>query len=376
MRHKRQITVLLVFALVIAWGVTSSSQFGRPTHNPLSEAATLMSGVRTTTLPRTTGAQAIFAPGQPRHIPSQVSTPRSVVTVTPGLKPYTGALLLPYEGDIELAVKATRYDIDITIDADMQHIHGAQKVVYVNRAIDPLNELMLRLYPNTEYLGGSMQVQDLQVNDVSVVPIPYFRTVAGMPITDSHRLTDTSVLTIPLTSPLLPGHSVSLSLDYSLTVPIQSNSGYRTFGWADQVLALPNAYAMIPLHDQRGWRVDAAPNYGDIVFAETSLYRVRVTAPADLVIVATGVCTQIPFDPQRVSPSEVFQHQSTMSCVAGPVRDFAIHASREFHAVSAFVTAGGGDVLVSSYYLPGNQQTAQHVLDYASAALLFYESRF
>ena len=373
MRHKRQITLLLLFALLVAWGGASSSHINPAAQNPAVPTAMPRSLI--TPLAKTTVIPATSAPGQPRRTPLPLGTPREVATPA-SLNPYAGALLPSYEGDVGQAPDATRYDIDITIDADMQHVYGAQQVVVVNHAADPLTELMLRLYPNTEYLGGSMHVQDVHINGASVLPIPYVRAVAGSSVTDSQRLTDTSVVSIPLNEPVLPGHAVSLSLEYVITAPLRSNSGYRTFGWVDQVLALPDAYAMIPVHDQRGWRVDAAPDYGDIVFAEASLYRVRITAPSDLVIVATGACTQTPLDPQIAPPSDVLLHQSVTSCVAGPVRDFAIHASREYRVVSAPVAAAGGDVLVSSYYLPGNQQAAQHVLDYASAALLFYESRF
>lgn len=290
---------------------------------------------------------------------------------------YAGALLPAFLGDLDQAADATRYDVDLKLTADLQHLEGAQTIHYVNRSTTALREVMLRLYPNTAYLGGQMHVFGVRADGVAVEPIAFLRPSQGLTLTSTTSLTDTSLITVPLPLPLAPGQDITLTLNFSLTAQSHTTSGYRTFGWADRILALPDAYAMVPVHDESGWHVEALPSYGDIVYSDISLYHVRILAPADMVIVATGVCTQAPANAsQPAAPSESTSPWVVTTCEAGPVRDFAIHASQVFQVVTATVAADSGNVVVSSYYLPEHRLGGQCALEYASAALLDFEHRF
>ncbi|MCL4507394.1 MAG: M1 family metallopeptidase [Chloroflexi bacterium] len=280
-------------------------------------------------------------------------------------------------GDLDQAADATRYDIDLKLNADLQHLEGTQTIHYVNRSTTAMQEVMLRLYPNTDYLGGQMHVFDVRADGAAVEPLAFLRPSQGLTLTSTTPLTDTSLITVPLPQALAPGQVTTLTLNFTLTAQLHTNSGYRTFGWADRILALPEAYAMAPVHDESGWHVDALPSYGDIAYSDISLYRVRILAPADMVIVATGVCTQAPVSAaQLTTPTESPPAWVVTTCEAGPVRDFAIHASQVFQVVTATVAANSGNVVVSSYYMPEQKLGGQRALDYASAALLDFERRF
>jgi hypothetical protein len=247
-------------------------------------------------------------------------------------------------------------------------------VRYVNRGTDDLSDIMLRLYPNTSYLGGHMQVTQASVDGISVYPAVYQRPTVGISGTTGQPITDTSVLSLPLPVPLQPGQAVTLNLSFAITIPLHATGGYHTFGWANDIVSLPEAYVMVPVHDGKGWHIDVAPTYGDIVYAEASLYRVHIRAPAGLVIVATGVCSSTPDQP--ILPGQDAPVWRETSCVAAPVRDFAWHASGAYQQATTTVQAAGGNVIIRSFYMPQYALGGQRALGYATQALLDYERRF
>jgi hypothetical protein len=290
------------------------------------------------------------------------------------LEPYAGALQPAFLGDMLSMTSATRYDIDLTIESDLQHVRGTQQVFYVNHSYDDLHEILLRLYPNTAYMGGHMEVSQVKVNGASVTPVVYLRPTVGLSGTTGQPIGDTSVLSLPLTSALMPGQSVMLSMTFEVSVPLHPSGGYRTFGIVNDVVALPDAYPLIPVRDGAGWHVDVAPNYGDIVFSETSLYRVHIHSPSDLVLVSTGVCTSMLDQPVKPLPAALIWRDT--ECVAAPVRDFAIHASRQYQVVSGTLSTAAGNLLVSSFYMPQYAQGGQRALDYALQAVQDYQRRY
>jgi len=288
------------------------------------------------------------------------------------LAPYALALRPGHRRDIEAFADATRYDIELLIDPGAPSATGRQTVRYTNRGATPLGEILLRLYPNTPYMNGAMRVTSALADGRPVTPSPYLRQRSDL----ATPVTDTSVIRLPLAAPLAAGRSVWLTMTFELTAPIDTDAGYRVFGRANGVLSLPNAYPMIPPRDAAGWRVDEAPAWGDIVFSETALYRVRIRAPAAAVIVATGVCapSNAPASPKE--PPAAPAPQQDVTCVAGPVRDFAFHLSDQFQSIQAPMLSQGEHITITSYYLPGNRMGGARALTYAAEAVRVFERRF
>jgi aminopeptidase N len=163
-----------------------------------------------------------------------------------------------------------------------------------------------------------------------------------------------------------------LTIDYEIVAPKNPLNGYRTFGEIDGILALPNAYALIPPRDTNGfWRLDVAPNFGDVVFAETALFLARITAPRDVVVVASAVC-----DESNAS-AEVASSVKTMTCVAAPARDFALHISRAYQVRRVRATSAyGGSIVVSSFFTPPETRSASNALIFAADAVKTFEKHF
>ena len=321
------------------------------------------------------------APAAPGADASRPTSPPS--SSARDLQPYAAALRPSHRNDIDAFATANRYDIELTVEPETQRVTGRQTVQYTNRGETPLQAILLRLYPNTSYMSGQMRVADVRVNGHTITPSVYLRQTPGLTIS----ITDTSVLSLPLLTPLAAGHSTSLSMTFEVTAPVDTPTGYRVFGLTNGVLSLPNVYPMIPIHDAAGWRVDEAPAWGDIVFSEVALYRVQIRAPASQVIVATGTCdtaegatlaaSETPRPTVTTMPNATpTGNQQTMTCSAGPVREFALHLSSQFQITQAVVTSQGEPIIVTSYYLPASRLGGERALTYAAEAMHVYERRF
>ena len=173
-------------------------------------------------------------------------------------------------------------------------------------------------------------------------------------------------LYVPLTTPLAPGERAELALEFEGRIPSGTTNsgqplpGYAQYGYIDRVLALPNAYPMIPVYDDEGWNVEVAPSYGDATFTDTSLYWVQVTVPSDMVLAASGV---------EVDRQDRGDGTVTHVFAGGPMRDVNIVASAAYKTAQTTV----GQVRVTSYYLSGDEAGGERALGYASRSLAVYE---
>ena len=286
--------------------------------------------------------------------PAAVPTPTVSPPLTPtpvdwaDLNPYRRAMRPAFASDVDLYEQATRYAIDLTVDIEALTLRGVQRVRVTSAEAEPLSEIVFRLLPNTPGYGGSMAVRSV--------------TVEGLRVEPDLRL-DGSAVYVPLAAPLRPGETTELNLVFEGTIPTDPSAGYAQYGYIDGVLALPNAYPMIPVYDDEGWNVELAPTYGDAAFTDTSLYLVRVTLPARMISAASGV---------EVDRQDNGDGTATVTYASGPMRDFALVASEAYRTVTHAV----GEVLVTSYFFSGDEEGGELVLDYASRALEVYEETF
>ena len=293
-------------------------------------------------------------------------------TLPAELVPYASALRPGFERDLIAMADAPRYDIDLSIDPERRVITGTQRVRYVNREAAPLDELVLRLYPNTSYMSGGMVISDVIVDGRPVRVEPYRPDLFA----------DSSAMRVSLATPLKPKQVLELRASYLITAPLKSKTGYTTFGMIDGIFALPDAYAMVAARDNGHWLADPAPGFGDIVQSEMALYRVTLHAPKDYVVVASGVCEPPPA-PKGVKvapapiPSPLGRGEGTLTCVAAPARDFAAHLSHFYRELTSIAPdALGNDVVVHSYFTALHQRAGENALLYAAEALRTYERRF
>jgi len=286
----------------------------------------------------------------PTPIPSHTPTPprASPPPTTPPTPDHAQALRLEFVTDLDLFPDATRYEIELTIDPDTATITGHERVDYTNTEDILLDALYLRLFPNTPGYGGAMTTTNSLID--------------GQPAVPSTKL-DGSALRLPLDLPLEPGASLDLEIDFALAVPTDASQGYRQLGYYDEVLALANAYPLIPVYDDEGWNIELPPTYGDAVYSETSFYTVRITAPADVMLIASGTCAVPASNPDG---------SATWTCVTGPMRDFNAVLGPDYQVESRVVEG----ITVNSVFYADHQEGGQWALDWATEAVRLFSTRF
>ena len=267
----------------------------------------------------------------------------------PALKP-------EFQQDLDRGAALPVYDIAATLDVDALQLTGAARVRVPNTSSDPWTKLVFRLYPMLEHYGGEMVVQSTLVD--------------GKPATFIYT-NDNTALEVSLDRPLVPGGAVDVDLTWRLSIPSWTNSTslYRLFGRSQQMISLPLFYPSLAVY-QPGpavgsgrWWLSTGTERGDAAFNLASLFAVTVTLPSDWVPVTSGTL---------VATTPVSATATSHAFVTGPSREFVLHTSPLFQAVS-------GDTYgtrVTSYYLPGTEATGRAALRYAQQALAIYSDRF
>lgn len=240
---------------------------------------------------------------------------------------------------------ATVYHIEVEIDESLTELRGRQQFLYTNRTATSLDHLYLRLFP--QLFGGSAAASDILVN--------------GQPTTPSLSLRD-SALSVPLNPPLLPGEQVVVSLNFAVTIPTTPEGNYGAFATIDNIMALAHFYPMVSVYNHEGWNIEIAPPAGDVVFAEASFYLVRITAPADLMLITSGITRE----------QQIIGSQQVVTVTAGPARDFYLAGSPDFIMISGV----SGETIVNSYTLPQYEERGRAALEYTLYALDLFGSLF
>jgi len=286
--------------------------------------------------------------------PTPIATPTSTPIPTPvdPLKTSWDDRTLFQSGLVESARPvlnelqgASVYHLEFNIAEDIYHITGTEEVRYTNTETVALNEIQFRLFPNI--LGGEMRVTDLQVDGQTVTP----RYDLG-----------NSLMIVPFSKALEPGQSVILKMNFAVIVPQEVELNYGILAYYDEVLTLAHAYPMICVYDDEGWNAEIPPQDGDVTYADTSFYIVKVSAPKGLTLVTSG---------QRLGFDEAGQIQTTI-VANGPARDFYLAASPNFEEVSQTF----GEVTIHSYARKEFTNGARFALDVASKAIDVFGKRY
>ncbi|MCL4872029.1 MAG: M1 family metallopeptidase [Anaerolineae bacterium] len=293
--------------------------------------------------------------------PAAVSTPSALPAPesTPAVLPYSTLFEVAWEDRSLFAADlisseqwalaklpgATVYHIEVEIDESLTELHGRQQFLYTNRTSTSLDHLYLRLFP--QLFGGTAAASDILVNGQPAMPTLSLRG---------------SALSIPLSPPLRPGEQVVVSLTFAITIPTTPEGNYGAFATIDNIMALAHFYPMVSVYNEAGWNIEIAPPAGDVVFAEASFYLVRITAPADLVLITSGITRE-----QQTTGS-----QQTVTVTAGPARDFYLAGSPDFITISGI----SGETIVNSYTLPQYEERGRAALDYTLYALELFGRLF
>lgn len=323
---------LAIFVAVAVLTAACSARTPLPSVAPLL-AATVQPQKAATALPPTTAPTPTDAPPAPRVPPSPIFD-----TDWDDRTPFAAGLRPDQQSVLNNRPGASVYHLAVTIAPDMTHVTGKESVRYTNTETTTLDTVVFRLFPNV--LGGTSTVSNLTVDETSVMPALSMQN---------------STMRVPLPQPLSPGEQAVITMDFAVTVPVTVGRNYASFAYLDGILALPHFYPMIAVYDDEGWNAENPPPYGDVVYADTSFYLVKVTAPVSQTVVTSGVTVD----------TKTTGNTQNLTVAAGPMRDFYLAAAADFQRESRTV----GKTTINSYAPAAVTDSNGLALDYVSSAL-------
>jgi len=263
------------------------------------------------------------------------------------------ALRVDYQPDWPTLGLDTCYELSFNLTAGGPDYAGTARITFTNPSSIPLDDLVLRTYPNAEGLyGGRLEILSAAANDQIIDVEDY--------------LPDGTAARLALSQPLSPGQTLLLELEFAGTMPIDfgAEQTYGIFNYTSDgpVIALANAYPMLAPREDGRWRVDPVQAIGDAVLSQTALYRVTVSTPLGWQVAATG---------RQLAVGEKDGLIST-EFAGGPVREFMLAASPVFvvHEVKK------DDLLIRHWGYsatePGREEAEKVALD----ALELFEDNF
>ncbi len=245
---------------------------------------------------------------------------------------------------------APRYELTEEIDLGQRLITGTVHITVTNRIPRAWHTVALRLFPNLRHYGGDMRIRSLRGNDQQL-PFRYSESRTAV-LADLPMLVES-------------GSTLHLEALYTVHYPRWEPHGYWLFGEHNGVINLPLAYPVLAVPREDGtWKLDDGLPMGDTLTAESSLFHARVSVPATVTLLSSAVISATrPYTPA---------HRITYELVSGPAREFTLVLGKNYKVVKRNVQG----VSIRTYYLPGDEETAQAALTYAAAAWQVYSHRF
>ena len=287
------------------------------------------------------------------------------------------------------------YDIHVTLDDDKQRIVGQETITYTNHSPDELRYLWLQLDNNIfapdsnanktltapSFSSGmslkAMQAMMLRKKFDGGVKITSVKDDQKREL--KYHIVST-MMRVQLPQPLQTGKSFRFSIDWNFNINdtkfIRSRTGYEYFPEDKNYLyEMAHWYPrMVSYTDATGWQHKQFLGRGEFTL-EFGNFVVRITAPDDHVVAATGVLLnpkEVLSEAQRtrleearkakkpmfiVTPDEAKANESnkpkgvkTWIFKADNVRDFAFASSRKFIWDAQGHNVDGNAVMCMSYY--------------------------
>lgn len=238
--------------------------------------------------------------------------------------------------------------LEVHLELDLTNprlVRGRQEVRVANDAAEGWDDLVFHLFPTL--LGAGFEIERLTLDGRAQEP----------------RLeADGTRLRVGLEPSLAPGDAAVVALDYLLRVPTDAPRNYGILAYRQGVLSLAHPYALLAARGPGGWDLDAPAPHGDLAFAESGSYRLRVVAPRDWTVAAGGRELG-----SRDEGDAVARHY-----VAGPARDLYLAASGRYRTLEG----RAGAIRLRLHHLPGQEAAARAALDAAAAALEIFAARY
>ncbi|MDX6695224.1 MAG: hypothetical protein QOF02_2827 [Blastocatellia bacterium] len=285
------------------------------------------------------------------------------------------------------------YSIDVELDDVNQRITGSEVVTYHNNSPDTLSYLWLQLDQNI-WSKDSDTYKTQTAPGFERLPFGAVESLVNRNFDGGYKITAVrdakgvalaytivkTMMRVDLKAPLLPGQSVAFGVDWNYNINDQRKIGGRT-GYeffpkdGNYLYEIAQWFPrMAAYNDVNGWQHKQFLGAGEFTL-EFGDYRVRITAPDDHIVAATGVlqnAQQVLTAAQRqrleqsrtakepvliVTQAEATANEThkptgkkTWVFAADNVRDFAFASSRKFIWDAQLHDVNGNRVMAMSYY--------------------------
>jgi hypothetical protein len=194
--------------------------------------------------------------------------------------------------------QAVDYQMDVNFDVKSHQYTGTQKLVYTNNSPDTLSSVFYHLYFNAFQPNSMMDVRSRtiedpdrrvmdRINKLEPNEIGYLRVNSlsqdGTPL--SHK-TESTILEVSLSAPLLPGQSTTFDMTFEGQVPKQIRRSGRD-NKEGISYSMAQWYPKMAEYDESGWH--AHPYIAREFYAPWGNYKVNITIDKTYVLGGTGV---------------------------------------------------------------------------------------
>lgn len=297
-KMKRMVSILMIVTMLLSLAACGKKDEGS------SEDGKKRTQAETVT---PTGTQA--EPTEtPTPEPTATPTPTAVPTVAPW--PEAGC-------KIDLPTRELyHYDMDLTLNPEKKTIGGHVVFEFYNDTEDIWDKLCFRDYPSLFTNPKAVGYEDDRVINGAMTEISGIIDGRDGSSVSFSREEDVSVLWMNIKTPLAPGEKMTLTYDFTATIP---HVGDR-YGYWEDVYCITNFYPILAEYDRDGWAKSPFYGCGECFYSEVMNYDVRITVPKDFLIASTGTESGKKENGENV----------TFSFDAPYVRDFVFCASNTF----------------------------------------------
>ncbi len=267
------------------------------------------------------------------------------------VSPHYAAMRPGFDDDVDQFAESSRawVTLDMIVQDDGLSIVGTEYIRFVNDSPDTLGEIVLRIVPNAIGSQTTELIGTIQVDGV-IVDVAY--------------LDDTTTVTIPLPAPLPSGQQVLLSVTFLMNLEDNSQLGYGRIAYWDGQATLSSFIPMLSVYDPHsGWWDGPLDGPGDPAYSPVMLYDVRLRAPSDHGLAATGTVIEQTTDAEG---------RATYHIVTGPVRDVSVAMGPAFEVAQDTFD----DVTISVWSLPGDATEDDHALRLTADSVSVFDRQF
>jgi hypothetical protein len=263
-----------------------------------------------------------------------------------------------------------RYDLAITLDTNTHTVQVRERVTWTNGHQRAAQELVFNVYPHFQIAKGDIPLLAKTVELLRQDPAAAMDTAGhagdvtavtcqGQPLATYYQTKPDTALVATLPKPVGPGESVTVEVEYSMTL---SNKQGRWGHW-DGVTFLNEWLPTLAYYDDAGWQPTPFIPWHQPFFNEAGVYTARITVPAGEKVAVSGPVRSVTPRPDGWVDVE------TAPC---PLRDFTLLSSARYQEH----TLESGGVTIKCFALPEHDWYAREMLRIAAEAIPAYTHWF